>query len=38
MPPDLARRNLFLGLVLLAIALALFAGSIAIAVIYNVLS
>jgi hypothetical protein len=38
MPPELARRNLFLGLVLLAIALVLFAGSIAIAVLYNALS
>jgi hypothetical protein len=38
MPPELARRNLVLGLVLLAIALVLFAGSIAIAVLYNALS
>jgi hypothetical protein len=36
--PDLARKNLFLGLVLLAVALVLFAGSIAIAVLYNALS
>ena len=38
MEPDLARKNLFLGLVLLAVALVLFAGSIAIAVLYNALS
>jgi hypothetical protein len=38
MEPELARKNLFLGLVLLAVALVLFAGSIAIAVVYNALS
>ena len=38
MDPELARKNLLLGLVLLAIALVLFAGSIVIAVLYNALS
>jgi hypothetical protein len=38
MDPELARRNMLLGLILLAVALALFAGSIAIAVVYNALS
>jgi hypothetical protein len=38
MEPELARKNLFLGLVLLAVALVLFAGSLAIAVLYNALS
>jgi hypothetical protein len=38
MPPELGRRNLLLGLVLLAIALVLFAGSVAIAILYNALS
>jgi hypothetical protein len=33
--PELARRNMRLGLVLLALALVLFAGSIVVAVIYN---
>jgi hypothetical protein len=35
MDPELARRNMRLGLVLLALALVLFAGSIVVAVIYN---
>jgi hypothetical protein len=38
MEPELARRNLRLALVLLAIALFLFAGSIAVAELYNVLA
>jgi hypothetical protein len=38
MDPELARRNMLLGLILLAVALALFAGSIVIAVVYNALS
>ena len=38
MEPELARKNLFLGLVLLVIALVLFAGSVAIAILYNALS
>jgi hypothetical protein len=38
MEPELARRNLRLGLVLLAVALLLFGGSIAVAEIYNVLA
>jgi hypothetical protein len=37
-PPELARRNMRLGFVLLALSLALFAGSIAVAVIYDALS
>jgi hypothetical protein len=37
MDPELARKNLRLGLALLAIALILFAGSIAVAEIYNAL-
>jgi hypothetical protein len=36
--PELSRRNVRLGLVLLAAILALFAGSIVIAIIYNTLS
>jgi hypothetical protein len=35
---DLARKNLRWGLALLGLALLLFAGSIAVAEIYNVLS
>jgi hypothetical protein len=35
MDPELARKNVRLGLALLAIALLLFAGSIAVAEIYN---
>jgi hypothetical protein len=35
MNPELARRNLRLGLVLLAIAIVLFAGSIIVAEVYN---
>jgi hypothetical protein len=35
---DLARKNLRWGLALFAFALILFAGSIAVAEIYNVLS
>jgi hypothetical protein len=37
MEPGLARKNLRLGLALLAVALVLFAGSIAVAEIYNAL-
>jgi len=36
--PELSRRNVRLGLVLLAAILALFVGSIVIAIIYNALS
>jgi hypothetical protein len=36
--PELARRNIRLGLVLLAVALLLFAGSIVVALVYNALS
>jgi hypothetical protein len=35
MDPELSRRNLRLGLILLGIALVLLAGSVAIAVIYD---
>jgi hypothetical protein len=35
--PELARKNLRLGLALLAIVLVLFAGSIVVAEIYNAL-
>jgi hypothetical protein len=38
MDPELARKNVRLGLVLFGLALLLFAGSIAIAEIYNVVS
>ena len=38
MDPELARRNVRLGLALLAIALVLFAGSVVVAEIYNALS
>lgn len=38
MEPELARRNIRLGLVLLAVALLLFAGSIVVALVYNALS
>jgi hypothetical protein len=38
MEPELARRNMRLGFLLLALALALFAGSIAVAVVYNALA
>jgi hypothetical protein len=38
MEHELARKNLLLGLALLAIALVLFAGSVAIAILYNALS
>ena len=38
MDPDTARKNVRLGLALFALALILFAGSIAIAEIYNVVS
>jgi hypothetical protein len=37
MEPELARKNLRLGLALFAVALVLFAGSIAVAEIYNAL-
>ncbi len=35
MDPETARKNVRLGLALLALALVLFAGSILVAVIYN---
>ena len=35
MDPELSRKNLQLGLILLGIALVLLAGSVAIAVIYD---
>ncbi len=35
MNPELARRNLRLGLALLAIAIVLFVGSIVVAEVYN---
>jgi hypothetical protein len=38
MDPETARKNVRLGLVLFAVALVLFAGSILIAEIYNVVS
>jgi hypothetical protein len=38
MEPEVARKNVRLGLALLALALLLFAGSILIAEIYNVVS
>jgi hypothetical protein len=38
MDPELSRRNMRLGLVLLAVVLVLFAGSVVVAVIYNALS
>jgi hypothetical protein len=38
MESELRRRNMRLGLVLLALALVLFAGSIVVAVIYNALA
>jgi hypothetical protein len=37
MEPELARKNLRLGLALLALTLILFAGSIVVAEIYNAL-
>ena len=38
MEPELSRRNVRLGLLLLGVALVLFAGSIVVAVVYNALS
>ena len=38
MDPELSRKNMRLGLVLLGIALALLAGSVGVALIYNALS
>jgi uncharacterized membrane protein len=38
MEPEVARKNVRLGLALLALALLLFAGSILIAEMYNVVS
>jgi hypothetical protein len=38
MEPELSRRNIRLGLVLLALTLVLFAGSIVVAVIYNAIA
>jgi hypothetical protein len=38
MDPELSRRNIRLGLLLLGIALVLLAGSVAIAVIYDALA
>jgi hypothetical protein len=35
MDPELSRRNIRLGLILLGVALILLAGSVAIAVIYD---
>ncbi len=37
MDPELARKNVRLGLALLAVVLVLFAGSIVVAEIYNAL-
>jgi hypothetical protein len=37
MDPELARKNLRLGLALFALALVLFAGSIVVALIYRAL-
>jgi hypothetical protein len=37
MDPELSRKNIKLGLALLAIALLLFAGSIVVAELYNAL-
>jgi hypothetical protein len=37
MDPELSRKNIKLGLILLAIAIVLAAGSVAVAVIYNAL-
>ena len=37
MEPELARKNVRLGLALLAITIILFAGSIVVAAIYNAL-
>ncbi len=37
MDPELARKNVRLGIALLVIALVLFAGSIVVAEIYNAL-
>jgi hypothetical protein len=36
--PELAAKNVRLGLLLLAVALVLFGGSIVVALIYNALS
>jgi hypothetical protein len=38
MDPELSRKNIRLGLLLLGIALVLLAGSVAIAVIYDALA
>lgn len=38
MEPELARRNMRLGLLLLGVALVLLAGSVAIAVVYDALA
>ena len=38
MDPELARKNVRLGLILLGIALLLVAGSVVVAVIYNATS
>ena len=37
MDPNLARKNVMTGLVLLAIVLVLFAGSVVVAIVYNAL-
>ncbi|HXV58139.1 MAG TPA: hypothetical protein VD704_09745 [Gaiellaceae bacterium] len=37
MDPELSRRNIRLGLILLGITLVLLAGSVAVAFIYNAL-
>jgi uncharacterized membrane protein len=38
MDPELARKNMRLGLALLTFALVLFGGSILVAVVYNAVS
>ncbi len=38
MDPELARKNVRLGLVLFAVAVALLAGAIVVAVLYNAVS
>jgi hypothetical protein len=38
MDPELARKNVRLGLLLLAVALVLLAGSVVVALIYNAAS
>ena len=38
MDPELARKNIRLGLLLLAVVIVLFAGSIVVAELYNALA